>query len=185
MPPLVDDPVSWALARELSTCFCDQLEQVSAPVGCCCLWPGQEVAWDSCDPGQAWVRVVQVYPLSNRFPVQDTGLDIGPCGSVGGWATVLELGALRCMPQPVGSDLPSCDAYSETARLVLADAHAMRRAVACCDWITNAAPPGVDASDWQTLFGAWQPVGPAGGCTGGVMTVTVQSFACICPPDQP
>jgi hypothetical protein len=182
--PVMDDPIAWCLADGLRACFCDQLAQVSAPVGCCCLWPGQEVAWDDCTPGQAWVRVVQVYPLSNRFPIPDDGLGVGPCGSSGGWAVVLELGAIRCMPQPQSNGtLPRCQEYSDTARLVLADAHAMRRAVQCCDW-RSTCTPNADLEE-GLLFGAWQPVGPQGGCTGGVMSVTVQAYGCICPPGEP
>lgn len=175
--PVVDDPIAYRLAQELSTCFCNELAAVSAPVGCCCLWPGLEVAWDSCTPGQAWVRVAQVYPVGTRFPTPDTGLDVGVCGALGGWAVVLELGALRCMPQPGDNgDLPSCTDYDDTERMVLADAHAMRRAVRCCDWRANA---GADP-EAQVLFGSWQPVGPAGACTGGLMQITVQAYGCLC-----
>lgn len=180
--PIMDDPIAYPLAKALSDCFCAELAVTSAPVGCCCLYPGQEIAWDSCDPGMAWVRVAQVYPVGSRFPVQDTGLEVGPCGTTGGWAVVLELGALRCMPQP-GNDgsLPPCGAVSDTARLVLADAHAMRRAVECCDW--RSAAGGDPAA--ELVFGAWQPLGPQGACTGGMMQITVQTFGCICDPAPP
>jgi len=175
--PVLDDPLAWCVASALKACFCAQLAEVSAPAGCCCLMPGQSVAWDSCDPGQAWVRVARVYQLGANFP-QAAGLgDMGPCGGMGGWAVVLELGAVRCLPGvDEHGNLPTCGQYDDVARLVYADAHAMRRAVMCCDWRS-----GCNLDDAQMIVGDWLPTGPQGNCTGGVLQVTVEVHGCICP----
>lgn len=179
--PVVDDPVAYCLAEQLRECLCTELDAVSAPVNCCCHLPGQVVVWDSCDPGQAWVRVVRVYMAGGRFPAAATPTDLGACGGQGGWAVTLELGVLRCMPQPdERGNLPSCEDYSAVARLVDADAHAMRRAVLCCDWRGTCLQ-----GDGQMAVGEWLPLGPQGTCVGGTMTVTVEVRACICDPTPP
>lgn len=176
--PVVDDPIAWCVATELKRCFCEQLAEVSAPVVCCCLMPGAQVAWDSCDPGQAWVRVASIYQVGHTFPQPARPEDLGPCGGIGGWAVTLELGAVRCLPQPdLNGVLPTCEDYSEAARLVLADAHAMRRAVLCCDW-----RDACDLGEAGMVVGNWMPTGPQGACAGGVMSVTVEVHACICDP---
>lgn len=176
--PVVDDPVAWCVADRLAACLCAQLVETSAPVACCCLMPGSQVAWDDCERGQAWVRVARVYRLGGTFPAAATASDDGNCGGLGGWAAVLELGVLRCMPQPdEGGALPSCDANRDVARLVLADAQAMRRAVRCCDWRAGCVPP-----DARMLLGDWLPAGPEGGCVGGTTLVTVEVSACVCEP---
>jgi hypothetical protein len=174
--PIVDDPIAWCLADALRDCFCTALAEVSAPVGCCCLHPGAEVAWDSCDPGQAWVRVASIYPLAARFPQAADGVDPQPCGGTNGWGVVLELGAVRCMPTVSDAgELPSCEDVTAVTRLVLADAHAMRRAALCCRWRETCTNREVDL-----LVGAWTPIGPQGVCVGGTLSVTVQAFGCVC-----
>lgn len=178
--PVVDDPIGWCVATALQECFCAQLAEVSAAVACCCLAPGQQVVWDTCDPGQAWVRVASIYQLGHNFPAPARPADLTACGGEGGWAVTLELGTIRCMPQPdLDGNLPSCEDVSAVSRLVLADANAMRRAMLCCDWLTPCGMP-----DAQRVYGAWTPVGPQGACVGGVMSVTVEVSACICPEDN-
>lgn len=177
--PIVDDPLAWCVSEALRECLCTEIEATSAPVGCCCLMPGADVTADSCETGQAWVRLAQLYQLGPQFPAPATGLEPGPCGAGYGWAGVFELGVLRCMPLPdERGNLPSCDEYSAVARLVQADAHAMRRAVLCCDWRTACSAP-----DNRILVGTWSPLGPDGNCVGGVLTVTMELFGCICDPE--
>lgn len=178
--PVVDDPIGWCVANALQECFCAALVEVSAPVMCCCLAPGQQVIWDSCDPGMAWVRVANIYQVGHNFPQAANPRDLGVCGGDGGWAVTLELGTLRCIPQPdLNGVLPSCEEVSAVTRLVLADGHAMRRAMLCCDWLQPC-----NLSESQRVYGPWTPVGPQGACVGATMTVTVEVSACICPQDQ-
>lgn len=175
--PIVDDPIAWCLADALAACFCAELAATSAPVGCCCVYPGEQVAVDSCKPGMAWVRIARQYPVGDRFPVAASAPD--PCGGANGWAVVLELAALRCMPGVSAQGKPPpCGAVTPVARLVAADAQAMRRAVLCCDWrVTCGGDPDV-----AVVVGAWEPLGPQGLCVGGAMSVTVQSNGCVCGP---
>lgn len=169
-----DDPIAWPLAEALSDCLCILLEE-EAPVRCCCVMFGADVAWDDCScdgrrGGMAWVRIANVYPTAT-FPSPYTGQP-GPCGGAyDGWAVTLELGILRCAPTiDERGRLPRCDQNWSAARRAAADAHLMRRAVMCCSW----------AGDRRYIVGSWEPLGPEGGCHGGVMTVTVNSRACVC-----
>src|SRR5690606_35524537 len=171
------DTIGFPLAERLAECLCGLLSERD-PVACCCVEPGAEVAWDDCTGGQAWVRIVQEYPLGDRFPHPQNSAS--PCGGVGGWAVVLELGVLRCMPLPDGQgSLPSCQAEQDTAERIADDKHTMREAVFCCDW--RDTPRDAFASPEDGLIvGPWTPVGPEGGCVGGTMTVTVHATGCIC-----
>lgn len=174
--PVVDDPLVWCVADAIADCLCAQLPEVSAPVACCCVMPGELVAWDDCTNGQAWVRVASVFQVGDRFPLPAGPEDITPCGGSGGWAATLELGVIRCMPGPDEQGyLPDCDEYRHTSRLVLADGHAMRRAVLCCDWRDACNIPNN-----RYTVGSWTPLGPQGVCVGGTLSVTVELSGCIC-----
>lgn len=172
--PAIDDPVAWPLAEALAQCLCRLLED-EAPVRCCCVLPGAEVAWDDCTcdgrrDGMAWVRIVQDYQTA-EFPRPYNG-HTGPCGGAyDGWAIILELGVLRCAPTVnERGRLPRCDQQHAAARRAQADKHIMRRAVACCGW----------AGERDVIENGWQALGPEGGCHGGILTVTVNQQACIC-----
>ncbi len=172
--PVLDDPIAWPLAEALAQCLCSMLE-AEAPVRCCCVLPGAEVAWDDCScdgtrGGMAWVRIVNDYPTA-RFPQPYTGKS-QPCGGAyDGWAGALDLGVLRCAPTvDARGRLPSCEQQHTAARRAAADKHIMRRAVSCCGW----------AEDRQIIEHGWQALGPEGGCHGGVLTVTVNQHACVC-----
>lgn len=180
--PVVDDPITWCVSQALQACLCAELPVTSKGVACCCILPGADIIADSCEVGQAWIRLVTEYPLSSRFPNPATGMEPTACGEVGhGWAATFELGVLRCMPQPdERGNLPSCDEYSESARLVAADKYAMRRAIMCCDWRDTCG-----LTDNRIVMGAWTPLGPDGNCVGGTTNVTVELFGCICPAVEP
>ncbi|MDQ0376496.1 hypothetical protein [Amycolatopsis thermophila] len=172
-PQPVGDPVAWPVAQRLLDCLCGILED-HRPVKCCCIFYGAEVPWDDCSAdggreGMAWVRITGVYP-TDRFPAQ--AATATACGAQDGWVVTLELGAMRCAPAlgPQGQ-LPGCDANTAAAEKAAQDAHAMRRALFCCDWLEN--------SDQRFLVGPWTPAS-GGGCQGGVMTVTVHVNACVC-----
>lgn len=161
------DTVALPLAEQLLECLCEQLTLTSAgPVCRCCITTGRPVV-DCCDctvgEGQAWVRVVRVYPSGNRFPVQ--AVDVQRC-PVTGLAVELEIGAVRCsrMLTDDGSP-PTCEQQLADAEHVLDDAAAMRRALSCCF-----------TGDKILVINQWQSYGPEGGCVGGHMTVTVQAF---------
>lgn len=172
--PLPPD-VTWSLLERLRDCLCDQLSSgdptVDDPPCRCGIVIGEQVAWDECCCrqqedgtvccGEAWVRAVSLYPSTN-FPTPDSQ---APLCTSGLFAAVVELGVLRCAPSPDDQgNPPSVEDVEATARQVLVDSKAMRTAAKCC----------FPSDQRDVLIGAWQPVGPEGGCVGGTLTITVR-----------
>lgn len=169
------DTLVLPLAEELLGCLCAALADSGNPVCQCCLHPGLATPMDFCDcacsaggNGQAWVRVGRIYPAGARFPAQS--FDADPC-KINSWGVELIMGVYRCVHtldddgQP-----PSCDQVTSDTELILADAAAMRAAICCF---------GGDP-DRQAIAAEWSPIGPNGGCAGGVQSITVQFYDC-CP----
>lgn len=156
-----DDSAIWPALTELVTCLCSTIEDAGLPPTCFCgLVPGDQVAWDyitDSGEGQAWVRLMNVYP-SSAFPAADTTLR-SSCASP--LAAQVEMGILRCAPMP-GDDgtPPGMSEQWEATRLQMADMRAMYSAVRCC----------YDKQEAMVL-GQYNPVGPAGGIVGGTWQV--------------
>lgn len=163
------DTIAMPLLEQLLDCLCQQLALTTAgPVCACCITTGPPVI-DCCacagagTEGQAWVRVVRIYPSAPRFPAQQ--VDVQRC-PVTGLAVEIELGAARCSRTITEDGSPAdCDAQLADAEIVLDDAAAMRRALGCCF-----------AGDKILVINQWQSYGPEGGCVGGFMAVTVQTY---------
>lgn len=168
--PIVPDPWVSPLVTGLLECLCQTLNaEPYTPVCRCCARHSQSFPpMDACDcsctvgnppadgNGEAWVRVVRTYSATNqsRIPGCPTLLVIE-----------LQLGIYRCIsgvPDQDGTP-PGCEAITNDALLMLNDAAAMRRAAMCCSAIADLDP----------VIGAYQPIGPSGGCAGGALTVTV------------
>lgn len=162
----VGDRVVWPVMVSLAECLCTQITGSGLPEPCFCgILPGGEAAYDYCDScedgtcGQAWVRLAQAFP-SSAFPVPDVGR--GTCASP--LAFELVVGIVRCAPSPDDQgNPPSLGDQFATSQLVVADMMAMRRAIMCC----AQAQKGRDYT-----LGFYLPVGPEGGCVGGVWTAT-------------
>lgn len=175
------DPVITA-AEKLLGCLTDLLDS-EAPVCRSSLVPGQVVVMDECcdcesgmSEGQASVRVDSVYPTLS-FPTPLTqGNRVAAGVGVETYAVVLEMGVFRCAATMTedGSP-PSAAELTADAVAALRDAQIMRRAARCCFGLD----PGGD-EDELVLVGAWRPVGPAGGCHGGIVTVTTLVYDCGC-----
>jgi hypothetical protein len=166
------------LADRLLTCLCDALDaSLGGPVCRCCLAPGVAVPMDVCcqcgaGDGQAAVRVAQIYPTTS-FP--DPIVQSSRCMQME-WAVVLEMVVYRCAATLDDSDPPqppTCEEVTRDALVAADDAAAMRCAVTCCF--------GADPCEPGAVPGAWQPIGPSGGCHGGAMQVTVALGAEYCP----
>ena len=176
------DPLVVPLAEELLVCFAQELAKVDLPPKYVQFRTGTVVdhllstSEDECCEGLAWVRVAQFYPASGTFPVQDESPQ--PKGTVA-WAVVLELGAVRCAPVGDEHAIPTADQWDANFRAVLDDAAAMRRALCC---FGEAEPRRLKNG---LLPGAWEPLSVQGGCSGGVMTVTVRGPACDCSEAGP
>lgn len=179
--PTLADPVVMPLARELLDCLDQEISKVENPPHFVQLRPGTVVDHllsttdDECCRGLAWVRPVGFVPSSGTFPAPD---ELPQKGGPRSWAVTLELGAIRCVPTPPASKLVTGDQWDAVVQAVMDDAAAMRRAICCF----AAARPG----RWGRMtIGSWQPISVQGGCTGGIIPVTLQGPACDCSEDGP
>lgn len=153
----------WPILERLADCLCVQLAEADLPDLCFCgLLAGATVSDQMGDgtEGQAWVRVLQIYPsVAFPAPIANTASAMAGRSCDSGLAASVEMGVLRCSPVSDSNDgltPPSADAWWEATRLQMADMAVMRRAVQCCDNGTELL-----------MLGAYNPVGPAGGVVGG------------------
>jgi hypothetical protein len=173
--PTVVDPVAPIVLRLLD-CLVDRLDVYGVPV-CRSVWhPGATVPWDACGTasgdaeGQAWVAVQRVYP-SDRFPTQTA--DAHRCIPMG-YGVELLVGVLRCASVVDDSGrAPSADAVTADAIKTSRDRQLTLEAITCC--LIDDDDPGV------YRLGAWEPLGPNGGCVGGQWRLDVAAPACRCP----
>lgn len=175
------DPLVMPLARELLACYDQEILKVANPPMHVGLRIGTVVDHlislhdDECCEGLAWVRPDTFYPSSGVFPAQDDAP--APKGQLA-WAVTLELGAVRCAPTPDATSIPSNEDWDYVTQAVMDDAAAMRRAICC--FIANQPN-----RHRRVLPGAWQPLSVQGGCTGGVLPVTVMGPTCDCEDAGP
>jgi hypothetical protein len=94
-----------------------------------------------------YVRLAGVFPYST-FP--EPLMDLR-CTRPLAWA--VEVGALRCVPQPSDGTVLDPIAMGEVAIIQVLDASALHRAVKCCGY--------------DVAIETYIPVGPSGGCVGG------------------
>ena len=152
-PPIVLPRIVLALDA-LATCVCEQLATTGAGPTCWCgLYPGAAVSWEHCGEcdggvcGMGYVRLARVFPY-NTFP---QGVIDLRCASPLAWA--VEIGALRCLPQPADGEPPSPEIAAEATVNQMLDARAIWEAMKCC-----GLEIGIET---------YIPVGPEGGCVGG------------------
>jgi hypothetical protein len=172
--PVVADEVAWPIAVGLRAAIRDALhDAVGGAPASCAVVPGRDVAIDDCCAGQAWVRIVRVYPSTvAEFPNPRTTAIGGGCDDGVFWAVELGAGTARCAPSADDYGNPPTDELLEEAALALADdAARIRRAL-----LVDLA--GADAVD--DVFVADQTsVGPSGGCVGQEVVVTVLTRMCV------
>lgn len=169
-------------AADLVDCVCAVLKSPDRPeadrwAGDCCVWPGggRVPSQQCCDgKGQLSVRVQNGYP-TNSFPAQTVSAP--ECGSgTLSMATVYELKSTRC----VGADPMDCDCTCKetNAARLLGDLQAILQGINCC------FEPS-DADDCtRYVLNSWQLLEPSGGCSGVVVSVTVESDGLCCPPEE-
>lgn len=121
------------------------------------LYPGAEVAWDTCevnsmgDNGQLWANLMPTVNIVNE----------GSCATVTFQA---EIGIVRCAATvDDDGDPPSPGEVAADALQQAEDADAIWRALSCCDARSEAVR--------SMVLTSWRPVGPQGGCVGGIWTV--------------
>lgn len=111
--------------------------------------------------GHAYVRLVQVLPDPN---LNRSGVNL-PTGSWPGWYVQVELGVGRCWPTTDDGTPLDADTQTAQAKLHLADAAALRRAVRCCQALGEFS--------WDWISGG--PMGPQGACAGNYATIAVRT----------
>lgn len=160
----IDQFVSEAVVA-LSGCLCEKLAEQGWPEPCFCgPLPGEQVPFDYCDEcsgGMAWVR------LSGITPIDDPNL-VANVSCVQMFAVGIEMGMVVGAALPtenaVGSlDLPSTvTLLTETLRQHQ-QMGVMHEALTCCTL------PGFEKIRDLT----YAPIGPDGGCVGGLWTGTI------------
>lgn len=149
---------------DLASCLCAGVHSAGLPEPCFCgVMPGDAVALDYCQEcdggrcGVAWVRLVAITS-------QSQSLDPGNTCVVLPVATV-EVGIGRCAPMPGSDGSPPSEAEMLGAtQTQVVEAAVMRDAITCC------------ADDYDVVLGSYTPMGPNGGCLGGVWSLTVSEF---------
>lgn len=169
-------PSVWTQAVALLTAVEDALAAVDRPVLRAFVAPGAAAPWDNCcqagaGEGQAWVAVERRYP-TDPFPVEDVAAS--PCAPTE-FAAALAVGVLRCAHtvDDQGRAPLASDVHADAAK-VQADADTVLEAIVC-----GFAAELDDPAGW--LLGGWEPLGPSGGCVGGLWRLTVTAPACRCP----
>lgn len=181
------DPVVMPLARQLLACYDVEIQKVLNPPKYVQLRAGTVVdhlistGADECCEGLAWVRPMSFWPTGSVFPEQAATPIKGGTKT---WSVQLEMGAVRCFPTPGPNDLVSAEQWDAATQAAMDDAAAMRRALCCMvDLISETKGPGVGSL--RVLAGQWQPLSIEGGCSGGILPVTIQAPACDCPMAGP
>lgn len=147
------------MVTDLASCLCREIEEQAEaglvqPVCSCMILPGNEVPFDYCEDGQAWARLVSIVPVEG---------DRIPQACVAQWDITIEVGILRCAPM-LGEDgeLPPLSENIDSATAQIADLGIMHKVLTCCQM--EGAPP--------VTLREYVPVGPDGGCLGGVWHAT-------------
>lgn len=119
--------------------------------------------------GQAWVRLVTL----NRGAGTS---NVGACFN-GLYDVEIGVGIYRCYPVPTGnaSALPE-EVETAAAEAMYLDAALLRRAILCCDWLTD--------HDLTPIINHQSASGPQGGCVGVETRFIVQAGECPCPDQQ-
>jgi len=154
-----------SLGLHLLNCVCNALRANGRPVCSCALrhaaaYPSMD---DCCEcgagEGQAWVRVQRV-DLAPESPTLKA--DATPCAGQMLRVT-FDAGVYRCVTaiHPNGTG-PTDDEFNTDTLGALADHEIMRTAISCC--------PKPD-ENWRWYPTTWVPLGPLGGCAGGMLSV--------------
>ena len=151
-------------AQEVLDCVCEALaEQSSCGCPCrACVVVGQPV-WDACcDGGQLTAFVNRIF-VHDAFPATEGG-SINCMAPLAGDFT---LQLIRCVPTVTDDGVaPTCEALSDSARLIYEDMYIALRAVICC-LAAYKKKRSFAVRDTRT-------VGPQGGCAGFEIQFTVQ-----------
>jgi len=173
-PVVPADPVAWPVAVALRAAVADELAAaLGGTPATTAVVPGRDVAIDDCCNGQAWVRIVRVFPTRpGEFP-QGRTTPIGDgCDPGVYWAVELGVGTARCAPsQDDFGNPPPAEDLERSAMVLADDAGRIRRAVL-------SRLPEVETVE-EVFVGEQTSVGPSGGCVGQELLVTVMTTVCV------
>ena len=174
--PTPPEPTYWPLVAALTACLCTNLEStIGGPPGRCCAIPGGAVVLDDCCNGTAWVRMdrVDTVPFRSRDVEQPVfGWSGAPCGPNLA-RIVLGVGVMRCAAtMDENGTPPDCERLAFEMQRWLSDMDALYATALCCQDDT------VEVFSIDPL--AMAPLGPAGGCVGGELTVAYTVDLCPC-----
>ena len=149
------------LTQELLDCACSALEKTACGCPSRAFVAAGAVAFDSCcDTGQLWVGIDRIFAYGN-FPAPAGVVTCSPM-----LAADLTIGVLRCAPTLNDQgEAPAAQLLTGSAAQVWEDAYTVITAVSCCLAEAGKLRPFV--------MGNQRPLGPAGGCTGSELKVTV------------
>ena len=146
---------------ELADCLCQEIKKREMPEPCFCgVLPGDDAPFiycNVCQGGQAWTRLVGV-----GTPSGDMELPLNNC--VGMMAVQIEMGMVSGFlgidddGEPIGMG-----ANFAAFERQIDEMDAMFTALTCCDLTIQEKVSGL----------SYTPVGPEGGCLGGIWTGTV------------
>lgn len=165
------------LAKGLLACINTGLVKYGVPACRSFMAPAGPPPADECSncgeaEGQAWVQIAQIGPTEN-FP----NLATGPARTKPSeWAVQLNVGILRCAATvDDAGNPPSAAALTADFDKVQRDRAIVAEQVLCC-FLADAEP-----GTWT--LGVWTPLGPSGGCMGGVTQLTIAAAVCRCPDE--
>lgn len=135
------------------------------------LYSGSAVAWDGCECGQVWVRLILMEPMSGD-PRQNRAM--GPCGVVM-WRVTIGVGILRCAATLADNgDAPPPGVLTAETLQMTRDMSDLAEAITCT---VSRTVQGL----MKMQVVRWDPLGPEGGCVGGEWTVQALVNTCQCP----
>lgn len=136
-------------------CRCMVVHSLAAPImdGCDCDCTLPDATTGN---GDAWVRLVRMDP-------DTAGVGLTPQACPTAWQAVIEIGTYRCAPiSEDASALPEQE-VSGFALAMGSDRAALLRVLGCCEAL----------EDRDVAVEFYQPVGPEGGCGGGLLQFRV------------
>ena len=125
---------------------------------------GSSVAWDECCEGQLWGRLVNIQPMPNTNFARTPGLQ--PC-SMPAFVGTFEIGILRCATafNDNSGMAPSAHQITREGTQGVRDMAAILSILRCDEGVRG--------------FTQWIPLGPEGGCFGGIIQFTALIPNCL------
>lgn len=154
-------------------------EEAGTPPGRVELTPGNLPAWDDCCEGQLYLRVIEIFPSGNPFPVFDSAQQgaAGKC-AIKLMAVHLGLGIMRCA-HTIDNDgnAPTPGEVTSDGNQMVDDMQILLDVIVC----------ELEKSFKRIMkvkLDRWAPQGVSGGCHGGEWGFFIAMDPCLCPPES-